>query len=267
MKTSDKLLLTFLLVFLAIFGAVNLALYAEYKHGDILTARDLHEEAFVKYRMPAPKYLSLSGTLWVNIIPSDSFYVEFQKKEMNLEEGFFVKKKQAVVKTQSYRLQGDTLLIDGNNDVTIHRPFSDFRYRMDLSEINIYCRGLREIRVNNGQVLLRGGRAGEGAGEGGLSATTRLVAENSTLWIGEYKDPPEPGTPAERFDSLDIESRNSIVLLNSHSVIRSLHMRLDDSSELNDQHASVGIPEIDYSHNSRVNLTGVNLKKAQLSIH
>jgi hypothetical protein len=265
MKTSDKLLLTFLLVSLAVFGAVHLALYAEYKHGDILSVRDLHKEAFVKYRMPAPKYLSLNGTLWVNIIPSDSFYIEFPKNEIHPEEGFFVKKKQAVERKQSYHLQGDTLLIDGDNDVIIHRPFSDFRYRMDLPEINIYCRGLREVRVSNGQVLLRGVDAGEAGG--GLSATTRLVAENSTLWIGEYKDPPEPGAPAERFDSLDIESRNSIVLLNAHSVIRSLHVRLDDNSELNDQQASVGIPEIDYSPNSRVNLTGGNLKKARLSTH
>lgn len=272
MKTSDKLLLTFFLLSLGVFGAVHLALYAEYRHGHILNARDLHEEQFVKYRMAAPQYLSLKGTLWVNIIPSDSFYVESQKEEKHPEEGFFVRGKGATAlkRTQLIRTEGDTLLITGENEATIHRPFADYPFQLSVPVVNVYCRGLREIRVDHGQVILKGSEGGGGARGGGSGAaagglvTGRIVAENSTVSVGEYYNPPRPIEPEERFDSLDIVSRNSVVLLNMHSVIRSLHVRLDDSSELNDQNASVGRPEIDYSPDSRVNLTGANLKKVKI---
>ena len=283
MKTSDKLLLIFFLVSLAVFGAVHLALYAEYKHGDILSVKDLHEQEFLKYRMPAPQYLSLKGTLWVNIIPSDSFYIEFPAVETHPEEGFFVKTRPGAEpkREQRFRLAGDTLLIAGENEATIHRPFVEFPYRLIVPEVNVYCRGLREIRILNGQIALRGtggaggaggnggaggagGNGGAGGTSGGLPVTSRLVLKNSTLWIGNYKNSLEYTSPEERFDSLDIESRNSIVVLNAPSIIRSLHVRLDDSSELNDQHASVGKPEINYSPDSRINLTGVNLKKAKI---
>jgi hypothetical protein len=262
MKMSDKLLLAFFLVSLGLFGVIHLALYAEYKRGDILSTKELHDEKFVKYRMPAPQYLSLTGALWVNIIPSDSFYIEFPKKETHPADGYFVNLKGAgKAKQERYRVSGDTLLISGDNELPIHRPYAEFPYRLVITEVNVYCRGLKEIRTRNGETCLKG------AGETRTPVSTRLVAENSTLWIGEYYNTLPAGTPKETFDSLDIESRNSIILLNAPAVIRSMHVRLDDHSEINDQHAMIGRPQISYDSSSRVNLTGENLHKAQLNIH
>lgn len=273
MKTSDKLLLGFSLASLGMFGGIHLVLYAEYKSGNILEEKELHNEQFIRFRMPQPRYLSLQGTIWVNILPSDSFYVEFPKKLIYPADVFFQRTKNSPDPAlPRYQQKGDTLTIMGNNkDVPIHRPFADPGYETSVPAINVYCRGLQEIDLRNGQVLLKG------AGSASPLVTVRLRLENSTLWIGDaiYDRGDYLGSqnlypapePKEKFDSLEVESFNSIVLLNRTADIRSLHVRLDRGSELNDQLGSVEQLTIGYSRDSRINLGGGNLKKAQLSSH
>ena len=273
MKTSDKILLGFSVGALGLFGALHLVLYAEYKNGNILDTKELHDEQFNRFRLPQPNYLFLRGTIWVNIFPSDSCYIEFPKKAIDPGEGIFVQKMATNRPSlPHYQQKGDTLVIDGNNDRPIHRGFADPGYRSSVPVVNVYCRHLREIRVLNGQVMLKGatGAATPVAG--------RLEVENSTLWIGEAildrnmllmtgRHPGDPAQPREEFDSLHVESWNSIVMLNGSADVRSLHIQLEKGSELNDQQGSAEKLTVGYSRDSRVNLTGDNLKKVQLSIH
>lgn len=272
MKTSDKLLIGFSLASLGLFGVLHLTLYAAYKRGDAVDAKTLRQEQFDLVRLPQPEYLFLKGTIWVNIFPSDSFYVEFPKTLKDPGEGFFLKTKYARnAMLPHYEQSGDTLSIFGNNDMTIHRPFADGPYRESITIVNVYCPYLRGIRIRDGEVMLKGSPAG------GKPVAARLKIENSTLWIGEWlgdrfwNDPGlraahSSAPPVEYFDSLDIQSDNSIVLLNAAASIHALHIRLDDGSELNDQKAMIGNLEIGFSSDSRVNLTGINLPKAKLSI-
>jgi hypothetical protein len=273
MKTSDKLLLGFSLASVGLFGALHLVLYAEYKSGNILDENKLHEEQFNRFRMPQPQYLSLRGTLWVNIFHSDSCYVEFPKKPVRPGDGFFERtKNEPDPALPRYQQRGDTLVIDGNNNLPIHRPFADAGYKASVPVINVYCRGLREISVRDGEVLLKG------AGSDAAPVAARLRVDNSTLWIGDRifalnelpivnRHPREEYAAKEEFDSLAIESENSIILLNSSAHVRSLYIRLDKGSELDDQLGSAEQLAIRYSRDSRINLGGDNLKKAQLSIH
>jgi len=272
MKTSDKLLLGFSLASLSLFGVIHLALYAEYKSGKIVGAKELHDEQYSKLSIPQPKYLSLQGTIWVNIYPSDSCYIEFPKHPHHPSEGFFLNTKHALHEGSQYQQDGDTLVLYGKNDRPIHRPFSDLGYELSLPVINVYSRRLEGITALNGQVVLNGATGATG----GIAGWVR--AQNSTVWVGDVifnrNEPlniaPHPVKATgvrKEFDSLDLESLNSLILLNSTAHLRSLRIHLDNASELNDQDGLADRLFIEYSPGSRINLTGENLKRTQLSVH
>ncbi len=84
MKTSDKILLTSALSSIGILGLVHLTLFAEYKRGDILTEKGIHAEDFRRVDIPAPEYVSVHGLFRVDIIPSDTFYIEFEKNDQHV---------------------------------------------------------------------------------------------------------------------------------------------------------------------------------------
>ena len=245
MKTSNKLLIALALGILLGIGLIQVALYSNYRKGLIVSPDQLHSERYIRYDMAAPSYLSLTGILWVNIIPSDTFYVEFANKASSL----------------SYRHSGDTLLITGDNNVPIRRPFADWFYRANQQQVNIHCRGLKEIFFSNGQLYLHG--AGNQAG----LASAKIHIDSSTLWIGDYRENDSEPAATEFFDSLDIHSVNSVFLLNRSASVHRLQVLLDNGSELNDRAAQIDSLTVNYSSDSRVGLTGANLKKAHLLAH
>src|SRR5258708_6686904 len=99
MKTSNKLLIALGLGILLGIGLIQVALYSNYRQEHIVSPKDLHTERYKRYDMAAPSYLSLNGIIWVNIIPSDTFYIEFPKTGAS---------------SLSYLQSGDTLLITVN---------------------------------------------------------------------------------------------------------------------------------------------------------
>jgi len=264
MKTSNKLLIALGLGILLGIGLIQFALYSNYRQGRIVSPKELHTERYIRYDMTAPSYLSLSGILWVNIIPSDTFYVEFPKENRPaaMEKKISTPPRFAnEASSLSYRQSGDTLLITGDNKVTIHRPFADWFYRANQQQVNIYCHGLKEIFFSNGQLYLHGADSQTGL----LSA--KIHIDSSTLWIGDYKEHDSEPTATEFFDSLDIRSLNSIFLINRSAAIHKLQVQMEDRSELNDRQAQVDSLLVNYSSDSRIGLTGGNLKKAQLLAH
>ena len=246
MKTSNKLLIALGLGILLGIGGIQVALYSNYRKGRIVSPKALHAEKYKRYDMAAPSYLSLNGILWVNIIPSDTFYVELPK---------------TAASSLSYRQSGDTLLITGNNNIAIHRPFADWFYRGNQAQVNIHCQGLKNISVTNGQLYL------QGTDDKGSLPSARIHTDSSTVWIGDYREQGPKTAAKEYFDSLNIQSVNSIFLLNASASIRKLQVKMDDRSELNDRQALIDSLTVNYSSNSRVGLTGDNLKKAILSAH
>jgi hypothetical protein len=245
MKTSNKLLIALGLGILLGIGMIQVVLYSSYRQGRIVAPKELHTEKYTRYDMPAPSWLSLRGVLWVNVIPSDTFYVELPKKDGST----------------SYHRSGDTLLITGNNTVTIHRPFADLFYRSNQAQVNIYCRSLKGISLINGQLYLHG------ANHQPALASTMIHIDSSTLWIGDYTGHEPDPTVKEVFDSLDIRSVNSVFLINRSASIHKLRVEMDDNSELNDRHAQIDSLIVNYGNDSRVGLTGKNLKKAHLLAH
>jgi len=262
MKTSNKLLIAGAAGVLLLIGAIQMALYSSWKSGKIVSPTTLHAENFVKYTLPSPTYLSISGVLWVNLIPSDTFSIEFPKKNNLKEKTTRIPQRFANGDNElSYRQSGDTLFITGNNKAAIYRPYADWFYRMNQMQVNIHGRNLKGIFLVNSQLDYRGAAWPAG------SPVTTLSADSSTVWIGDRALRDDQSVDKEFFDHIGIRSVNSVVLLNASASIQNLQADLDDHSELIDQKALIDSVRIGYDRDSRIGLTGINLKKAVLAAH
>lgn len=262
-KTSNKLLVTMLIGAILLVGGIHLALYGQFRAGHFIRWRQLQQRKFVQYHLAQPTVLSLTGIVWVNIYPSDSFYIELPKVEDPDDKPWMLGQTgpEANLAIPQYSQSGDTLSVIGDVTVPLWRPFADFSYSNHLPRINIYTRRLKEIRLLDGQLVLDGS---DGAAD---APAIRLTASNATIWVAEYNEPNPTPLPKEFFDSLDLHLSNSILLLNRSATIRSATIRLDAGSELNDRWSTVGRSQISASDSSRISLTGNNLKKTTIDIH
>jgi hypothetical protein len=267
MKASNKWITAFILVTVLFCLGIYEVLYSEYRKGHFVTAAQMHDEQFVKQPLRAPRVVSIDGAVWVNLVPADSFSVELPRNNKDPDDGLFqsrplilLKSNNAGTRAITWRQNGDTLFIKGTIDRPLHRPWSAWYYRQGLPQVNIIGPSVDEVLLNNGQLYLQGTAAVAG------KQSTRLAIRNSTLWVGMQYENGHPG-PKEFFDSLDIRSANSITIVNTASVIGHLQMTLSDSSVVSDQYSKTGSSVIQASPDSRVDLSGANLKNNQLIIH
>jgi hypothetical protein len=261
MKKSNRLLIGFLIGAICFIALVQLVLYARYHSGHYLNEADLHREAYIQYHQPPPSVLMLDGTIWVNLLPADSFYFEFPVHPPDPQNlGYFAKSNSPNEKVLSYRRSGDTLYISGNFHTPNHTGFSDLFYRRQLPQVFVYGPGFRSIDLVNGEVWLKG--AADSAGR----RPARLNIRNSTLWIGYYAH--EEGKPApEYFDSLEVTADNSTICLNRPARISRLNLNLADSTYLFDDYTSLRSADVGCDSSSRVWITGGNLQKFDLHHH
>ena len=260
-KTSDKILAAVVVGAAMLACGIHLALYAEFRHGKIVTVRELQESRFVQYHLRRAAVITLTGTVWVNIYPSDSFYIELPKQKDPADKPWLTGQvgPEESLPMPQYRESGDTLSITGSFTASLRRPYADFAYRNHLPQVNIYGRDFRDIRLLDGQVVLDGSAAVSGA------PAIRLSAVNSTVWVADYNE--ANPTHLEFFDSLDLHLSNSFLLLSHSAVIRTANIRLDGNSELDDRWSTPGQLRINGADSSHIDLTGNNLKKSTIDIH
>jgi len=266
MKASNKWLLGFILAVLFFCLGTYELLYSEYRKGHFVTAAQMHEEAFIKQAIRKPRVISFDGTVWVNLVPADSFALELPRINKSPDAGLFqsdpaIRLKMNTVEAPAitWRQAGDTLFVKGNIDRPLHRPWSDWYYRRAIPQVNILGPSVDEVLLNNGQLYLQGTAAAT------AKRSARLTVSNSTLWLGMQYDNGHRG-PTEFFDSLDIHSANSITIINTAADINHLQMTETDSSAVSDQYARINSSVIQSSRDSRVDLSGNNLKNNQLII-
>ena len=266
MKTSNKWLLGFLLASLVFCLAIYEVLYAEYRKGHFVTARQLHDETFVSQAIRAPRVISIDGAIWVNLAPADSFSLELPRINKDPDAGLFqstpvVNLKSNTSETQAitWRQAGDTLFIKGSNDHPLHRAWSDWYYRRGLPQVSILGPAVDEVLLNDGQLYLQGTASAAG------KRSTRLTVSNSTLWLGMQYESGHRGS-TEFFDSLDIHSANTVTIINTPAAINHLNMSLSDSSLVIDEYANLHSSVMQASPDSRVQLSGGNVKNNQLII-
>ena len=265
MRTSNKLMLAFIVVVFGSFLAINGILHHKYVTADFVPQEKLWQESFVDHPLPKPRVIVFEGTIWVNLIPADSFVLAMPRINRDPDAGLFQDEPIAKTKIErsgdqaiTYEQRGDTLYVTGTVQVPIHRPFSEWFYRRGLPVVDVYASSFDNILLNHGQVCLRGVRSGSGR-------PAHLTVLNSTLWIGlQY------GTarhdPQETFDSLDITSINSSIVVNSVARVRHFSAAMNDSSTLTDQFSTIDSGIIVTSANSRIDLSGENLKKTRITV-
>jgi hypothetical protein len=266
MKASNKWITGFILAVLLFCLGTYQFLYSEYRKSHFVTEAQIHMEQFITQPIHAPRIISLDGTVWVNLVPADSFSLELPRINKNPDAGMFqsepvvrLKINNPEVPAITWRQSGDTLFIKGSGEHPLHRPWSAWYYRRANPQVNILGPGVEEVLLNNGQLYLQGTAAPRNG------RATRLSVRNSTLWIGMQYDNGHLG-PNEFFDSLDIHSANSITILNTAAAINRLQMTLSDSSVVSDQYSRISSSVIQSSPDSRVDLSGANLKNNQLII-
>jgi hypothetical protein len=265
MSTSNKLIFAFIVVVFGSFLGIHAVLHRKYVKGDFVAQEELWQENFVNHPLPKPRVIALDGTIWVNLIPADSFVLAMPRINKDPDAGMF--KYDETIRTKGERSsdqaitwlqRGDTLYVTGTIRTDIHRPFSEWFYRRTLPVVDIYASSFDNILLNHGQVCLRGGRSGD-------SRPAHLTVLNSTLWIGmQYSNPQHD--PAEAFDDLHITSSNSSIVINSPARVRHFTAALKDSSVLTDQFSTMDSSVISASVDSRINLTGENLKRSRIAV-
>src|SRR5258708_34848727 len=139
MKTSNKLLLFFFLSVLGLYGAIHLALYARSKQGKMVTSPAQEEGWGIQYKGEAPSFLSLQGNVNVRLIPSDTFFIEFDKHESS--------------KINCRRSGADSLLIQGESIPM--NPHDIFQHYSDYPWIEIHAGPHTRIQLTNLLALLK----------------------------------------------------------------------------------------------------------------
>ncbi|HVS98770.1 MAG TPA: hypothetical protein VHE54_19905, partial [Puia sp.] len=158
LKTSDRLLAAMVIGSVVLVCCIQLALYAQFRRGHIVTWKQLQQRRFVQFHPRKPAVVSLTGTVWVNIFPSDSFYVELPKTQSPVEKPWMTGQTgpEESIPMPGFTETADTLLVTGGFAATLHRPYVDLSYRNHIPVVNIYGSGFDEIRLLNGQLVLNG---------------------------------------------------------------------------------------------------------------
>lgn len=237
MKTSNKLLLSFLTVAIVLFVGVHLALYASYRHGNIRTESELDASRFNRFSLSTPGWLVLEGNLRVRIIPSDHFQIDLDKTGRAL----------------GYRKDGDTLIISGNKS-RIKNPHGSWSDYWNLPLVNVYSPALKGIRVEDGYVSLTNRENFTG-----LAAS--LMLTDAQLWIGAFDPLKDTADKIEPFDSIRIDAKNSSIVVNRQSLVHKISVRLDDVSEITDRFSEIDTGWIDANRYSKIYMTAANFNK------
>jgi len=262
MKKSTRLIWISVCSMILLMVAVNLLLYRQLLLGNVVTLKQVQATRLLRFNLSGVGHVVLNGTIWVNIIPADSDFIEIPKEEFaaRLDERSGLRNALEIRsgETPMLRQEGDTLYVQGSVRQPLHRPYADWFYRQNIGQVNLYSSTLRSVRIINGQILIKGGPA--------LASgrSFSLDAVNSTVWLAE---PDGQDLRDEFFDSVNVRCMNTVMLLNKSAVMNSLFARLDSASELIDRNAAISRPYVDASADSRVSLTGKNLIKTTIEIH
>lgn len=238
MKRSDKLLLTFCLSVLCLYGVINLALYVRMRQGKIISDLKTDEGWITRYKGKAPALLSLQGNVNVRLIPSDTFYIQYHQEEGD-------KIHWGPAGTDSLSIEGGTIEINPHD---FYQRYSDYPW------VDVHANARTHIRLTGLLALVKGlNKAGP--------AEWNLQAVNTQLWIGETYGNETNKIDFEHYDSIQVQAINSKLILHRNAIIEKLAVQLNDSSEINDQEVSVNRMELHYAPLSKLNLTGANLDK------
>src|ERR1700689_2991505 len=89
MRTSNKLMLAFIVVVFGSFLAIHGVLRHKHVKNDFVPQEKLWQESFVDHLLPKPRVIVFEGTIWVNLIPADSFVLAMPRVNRDPDAGLF----------------------------------------------------------------------------------------------------------------------------------------------------------------------------------
>ena len=240
MKKSDKIFLSIIIGFFALFGITNLSLYMRYKNGQVIRESDLFETSPVRKMMPAPGYLAVSGVGTVNLIAADRFAVEYNIEKLkpgkaalleDLEADKFSELKEAPPPL-TFTQKGDSLTISGSSNA-----------------MTIYFPSIPTILLEHATVEVRGAAHAEGS-------DCRLILKNCQTTIGtEYDE------KMAYLGTLSIKSVKSRIRFDPEIYIRDLNLELDDTTDIEQLRCKVGKIHIEATKDASITINGENIRK------
>jgi hypothetical protein len=233
MKTSNKLLLGIFLSILLLTTTIQLMVFAKYKRGDYTP---FHREEFYslnKFTLPPVRFVSITGLGNCVISNSDSTRLEVQD----------YKDSQIV-----YSVQNETLIINVKN---IANRSDNKNEPLSYKLVNVYVPASVLIKAASSHIRLAG--APDSA-----NAPSFNVQLESGSNLGVYNKNQEDADMY--FNRLQVVSESSNIQLDDHIIINSLQLDRMVSSELDDKNALLKSITIHADDNSKVNLSGKNVK-------
>ena len=162
-----------------------------------------------------------------------------------------------------WRNAGDSLILEGNQPGRVD-PFDEGRSQRSLA-LTVYYGHLKKLGLSGCLARVDGTKS-----PAGFAVDLRL--QDAQLRFGGYFEfdgniRSEPigsiasGPIREYYDSIHVEAMHSNLLIQQNVNIRSLYVELADRSGIRDSKARIEKPQILYSDDSRLNLSGENLRK------
>jgi hypothetical protein len=171
----------------------------------------------------------------VTIIPSDSFSIHWEK---------------GVDGKLNWRSTGDSLILETFQPGLVDA--FDEGEPIGSLPLTVYCGQLQHIGLSRGVARIDGTK-------GPARFAIDLHVQEAKLRFGGYfifNDDTWALPQREYYDSIRIDATHSNILLQQNVSIRSLYVRLADSSQIKDGKANIEKPEIHYSDDSRLDLSG-----------
>jgi len=245
MKTSNKLLVLLFLSMMAFLGTIHLGLYSQLKNGHIINSLESTDERIRPYNGKAPSVVDLEGNINVNLIPSDTFYVEYQQTDAG--------------HINCGPVNSDSLVVRGEGGIFMN-PHATFHFYSDLPWVSVHMGRHTDIRLKGLLAFLKGTNKRD-------IGSIHIRATDTQLWLGESYGSNGTDYPPQYYDSVQVDAKNTNLVLHRNAVIEHFSARMNDLSEINDEQASINTFHLQYTPLTKISLKGVNLDKLRQSGH
>lgn len=232
MRTSNKILLGTLIFTILILTAVHIALFAQYKSGNIEVIKDFRRNQFEEHVLNNVHYILMNDVEEMTVTPSDTLSLSIRKSDED---------------RVNYRVVGDTLLIqlDSADKVAQERDYLPLSLRVPQTI---------PVEARNSSLKFRGGF------DSATAISQTFILKQSALAVDA-----DERYPSQYWSRLIIQaSEHSNIRLSFLSFIDSAAVTLSNSNLLDDG-ATFEKLNLVADDESRVQLLLKNLRKLNLT--
>jgi hypothetical protein len=239
MKTSNKILLGFLLVGFGFLAATRIRLHVKYTHNDYVTPEQYNSSFYDEYTLSDIKHVRLLGVAQCQVIPSNSTKLQVEKSGMS-----YIK----------FNVSRDTLFIHG--EFPADHP-SGIKVNRNSQGVKVYLpRGINIYAINSDIEVLGNKTAVDGGSWHFDINSCILNSRENNLYSDSVN---------RYFDTLSVNAKYSRVMLFRYDHFKAVNVRLDHSL-IEDRKATIGQVNLITDSSSILNISGGNINKLNSTI-